>query len=108
MLDVFHPPDNPVTEISLAQISSVFVNPYTGTIMSKQRWNEQLISLAVDLHCNLLAGNTGKTIVGIVCFLVLVLNITGEFGNVYLSHSFFKLVLLSSWRGFYCLSDFKR
>ncbi|MBW4629306.1 MAG: hypothetical protein KME49_28295 [Brasilonema octagenarum HA4186-MV1] len=46
MLDVFHPPDNPVTEISLAQISSVFVNPYTGTIMGKQRWNEQLISLA--------------------------------------------------------------
>ncbi|WP_138499151.1 PepSY-associated TM helix domain-containing protein [Nostoc sp. PA-18-2419] len=79
VLDVLHPPDNSVTEISLAQISSVFVNPYIGTIMGKQRWNEQLISSVVDLHCNLLAGNTGKTIVGIVCFLVLVLNITGLF-----------------------------
>ncbi|MHC5672373.1 PepSY-associated TM helix domain-containing protein [Nostoc sp.] len=85
MLDVFHPPENPVTEISLAQISSVFINPYTGTIIGKQRWNKQLTSLVVDLHCNLLAGNTGKTIVGIGCFLVLVLNVTG-------------IILWSGWR----------
>ncbi|MEH2180195.1 PepSY-associated TM helix domain-containing protein [Nostoc sp.] len=75
-------PDAPYvldTESSAGQLTSIFVNPYTGTIIGKQGWNEQLIASVVDLHCNLLAGDTGKTIVGIGCFLLLVLNITGLF-----------------------------
>ena len=79
VLDVLHSPDNQATGFLAAQISSIFVNPYTGTIIGKQGWNEQLIASVVDLHCNLLAGDIGKTIVGIVSFLVLVLNVTGLF-----------------------------
>ncbi|MEH2455992.1 PepSY-associated TM helix domain-containing protein [Nostoc sp.] len=54
----------------------VIVNPYTGAIMG-ERSDTTLIVLLYQLHYALMAGDIGMTIVGIIAFLSLVLNITG-------------------------------
>ncbi|MCW5312708.1 PepSY domain-containing protein [Nostoc sp. KVJ3] len=54
----------------------VFVNPYTGAIMG-ERSDTTLILLLYQLHYALMAGDIGMTIVGIIAFMLMVLNITG-------------------------------
>ncbi|QLE49541.1 PepSY domain-containing protein [Nostoc sp. C057] len=54
----------------------VIVNPYTGAIMG-ERSDRTLILLLYELHYNLMAGDIGMTIVGVIAFLLLVLSITG-------------------------------
>ncbi|MEH1843086.1 MAG: PepSY-associated TM helix domain-containing protein [Nostoc sp.] len=63
----------------------VLVNPYTGIIMGSHNWDETIISWTFKLHYQLLAGEIGTIIVGIVAFMLLILSITG-------------IVLWSGWR----------
>lgn len=62
----------------------VFVNPYTGKIIG-ERVGETLIGRLLQLHVNLMAGETGVKIVGTVALLLCILTITG-------------LVLWPGWR----------
>lgn len=54
----------------------VFINPYTGVIMGERQSNT-LISLILQLHYTLLAGETGIIVVGITALLMCILSITG-------------------------------
>ena len=55
----------------------VFVNPYTGMVMGDREWESSWIGVIYNLHYQLLAGDTGLLIMGIVAFLTLLLSITG-------------------------------
>ena len=55
----------------------VLVNPYTGAIMGSRNWDETIIGWTFKLHYQLLAGEIGTIIVGIVAFMLLILSITG-------------------------------
>ncbi|MEH2072181.1 MAG: PepSY-associated TM helix domain-containing protein [Nostoc sp.] len=55
----------------------VFVNPYTGKVMGSRNWDETIIGWTYKLHYQLLAGEIGTIIVGIVAFMLLILGITG-------------------------------
>ncbi|MEH1835237.1 MAG: PepSY-associated TM helix domain-containing protein [Nostoc sp.] len=55
----------------------VFVNPYTGIVMGSRNWEETIIGWTFKLHYQLLAGEIGTIIVGIVAFMLLILSITG-------------------------------
>lgn len=57
--------------------SEVFVNPYTGKIMGARQWENTLFGLIFKLHYQLLAGDIGTIIVGIVALLLFILCITG-------------------------------
>ncbi|MBW4553581.1 MAG: PepSY domain-containing protein [Aphanocapsa sp. GSE-SYN-MK-11-07L] len=55
----------------------VFVNPFTGLIMGDREWESSWVGMIYELHYNLLAGDTGTLIMGIVALLTLLLSITG-------------------------------
>ncbi len=63
----------------------VFVNPYTGKIISDRQRETSLFGLLLHLHYELLAGNTGMIIVGIAALFLCILTITG-------------MILWSGWR----------
>jgi uncharacterized iron-regulated membrane protein len=53
-------------------------NPFTGDDLGPSRpWQIGAIAWISDLHINLLAGNTGKTINGIMAIFVVALSVTG-------------------------------
>jgi uncharacterized iron-regulated membrane protein len=70
----------------------VFVNPYTGAIMGSRDWDQTLIGYIFKLHYQLLAGDTGTIIVGVVAFVLLIVSISG-------------IILWPGWRRF--ISGFK-
>lgn len=55
----------------------VFVNPYTGLVMGDREWESSWVGIIYGLHYQLLAGNTGLLIMGIVALLTLLLSLTG-------------------------------
>lgn len=56
----------------------LFLNPYTAEITAKQDPSEKtFFKLMLEVHQTLLAGETGKTILGISTFVVFVILITG-------------------------------
>lgn len=57
--------------------TEVNVNPYTGKIIGNRQLDYTLRTLTVKLHYQLLAGETGKLILGIVAILLFILSITG-------------------------------
>ncbi|OKH28770.1 PepSY-associated TM helix domain-containing protein [Chroogloeocystis siderophila] len=57
--------------------TEVFINPYTGVILGTRQWENSLYDVVYRLHYQLLAGDIGLTVVGIVAFLLLLLCITG-------------------------------
>lgn len=55
----------------------VFLNPYTGKILS-DRWRDQsFFGFLLVFHYSLMAGQIGMTLIGIVAFFVCLLSITG-------------------------------
>jgi uncharacterized iron-regulated membrane protein len=61
--------DNPSTE--------VFINPYTGAILGSRVHETSFFGRLFALHYQLLAGQVGMTIIGIVAFLFVILSLTG-------------------------------
>lgn len=55
----------------------VFVNPYTGTVVSKQESNWQLMNIVKTIHGELLLGTTGSILVELAACWAIVLIITG-------------------------------
>lgn len=55
----------------------VFINPYTGKIIADRQWETSWVGRILQLHFNLLAGDTGLLIMGIVALLTLMLSLTG-------------------------------
>lgn len=55
----------------------VFVNPHTGKIMGDRQRETALFSRILDLHYQLLAGETGRQAVGVAALLLCVLSFTG-------------------------------
>ncbi|ARV60177.1 peptidase [Nostocales cyanobacterium HT-58-2] len=60
-----------------AQLTEVFVNPYTGIILGTRQWEYSFIGFLLVLHYTLLGGRMGEIVVGIAALLLLILNITG-------------------------------
>ena len=63
----------------------VSVHPYTAAILGTRQWEQTLIGFLYRLHYELLAGEVGLKIVGIVALLLFMLSITG-------------ILLWSGWR----------
>lgn len=57
--------------------TEVNVNPYTGAIMGSRNSDRTFRTLAIKLHYQLLAGETGRQILGVVALLLFILSITG-------------------------------
>ncbi|MGR9013798.1 MAG: PepSY-associated TM helix domain-containing protein [Gammaproteobacteria bacterium] len=55
----------------------VWVNPYNAEVISSRFWGEFTMTWLFDLHYALLLDSTGKTLMGISGFLLLILLITG-------------------------------
>jgi uncharacterized iron-regulated membrane protein len=72
-----HTPYRVLLKSPADQLTEVFVNPSTGTIMGSRLWNHTLIGFTFKLHYQLLAGDIGQTIVGIAALLLFMLCITG-------------------------------
>jgi uncharacterized iron-regulated membrane protein len=63
----------------------VFIDPYTGKIISDRQQETALFSLILHLHYELLSGNTGTIVVGTAALFLCILTITGT-------------ILWSGWR----------
>jgi len=57
--------------------TEVNVHPYTGAIMGSRNSERTLMTLTLKLHYQLLAGETGTQIMGVVALLLFILSITG-------------------------------
>ena len=57
----------------------VSINPYTAQIANSRFWGQYFMTWLYDLHYTLLLDKTGKTIMGIIGFIVLILLITGVY-----------------------------
>lgn len=55
----------------------VFVNPYTGAVLAKERSDEQLMNIVKTIHGELLLGNLGSILVELAACWVIVLIVTG-------------------------------
>jgi uncharacterized iron-regulated membrane protein len=55
----------------------VMVNPYSGQILGQRDRDDALMTIILHLHYQLLAGDTGKLVMGITAFLTLVLTLSG-------------------------------
>ncbi len=55
----------------------VFVNPYTGQILGDRQWETSWVSIIFELPYKLLAGETGRLLMGMVALLTLILSMTG-------------------------------
>jgi len=59
------------------QWSEAIVNPYTAEILKTRHWNNSLFGIIYQIHYQLLGGQIGQILVGIVGFFVVILSITG-------------------------------
>lgn len=57
----------------------VWVNPYSGEVVSSRFWGDYLMTWIYDLHYELLLDKTGKIIMGIVGLLLLTLVLAGVY-----------------------------
>lgn len=57
--------------------TEVNINPYTGVIMGSRMWDYTFRTLTFKLHYQLLAGETGSQILGVVALLLFILSTTG-------------------------------
>ena len=57
----------------------VSINPYTAQVVSNRFWGQFLMTWLYDLHYSLLLDNMGKTIMGIIGFVLLIILITGVY-----------------------------
>lgn len=55
----------------------VMVDPYTGNVLGHRDRDDALMTIILQLHYKLLAGDTGKLIMGITALLTLFLTLTG-------------------------------
>nr|WP_199157722.1 PepSY-associated TM helix domain-containing protein [Pedobacter sp. ASV2] len=55
----------------------VYINPYTGKILSKGKESKRFFVVVLNLHRFLLAGKTGKTITGISCAITFFMTLSG-------------------------------
>lgn len=55
----------------------VFVNPYTGAVLAKERSDEQLMNIVKTLHGELLLGTVGSILVELAACWAIVLIVTG-------------------------------
>jgi uncharacterized iron-regulated membrane protein len=55
----------------------VLVNPYTNQIMGDRQWETSWVGRIYELHYQLLAGDIGLIIMGVVALLTLILSMTG-------------------------------
>lgn len=55
----------------------VFVNPYNGTVLAKERSDEQLMNIVKTLHGELLLGTVGSILVELAACWAIVLIVTG-------------------------------
>lgn len=55
----------------------VFVNPYTGAVLAKERSDEQLMNIVKTIHGELLLGNVGSILVELAACWAIVLIVTG-------------------------------
>lgn len=55
----------------------VYLNPYSGEILSKGKENKRFFVVVLNLHRFLLAGTVGKTITGISCAITFFMTISG-------------------------------
>lgn len=62
-----------------SQWSEAIVNPYTGEVLKTRNWNNSLFGIIYQIHYQLLGGQIGQILVGIVGFFVVILSITGIF-----------------------------
>ncbi len=52
-------------------------NPYTGEVVGSRQWETSLLGFALELHYQLLAGDVGTIVVGIVALLLFLLCLSG-------------------------------
>jgi len=71
-----HPTDPTVVRLG-PEAPSVYVDPYRATVLGHQMPGEGGVNTVVDLHVELLAGQTGGLIVGVSGLLLVVLTLTG-------------------------------
>ncbi len=55
----------------------VFVNPYTGAVLAKERTDDQLMNIVKTIHGELLLGNVGSILVELAACWAIVLIVTG-------------------------------
>ncbi|WP_316734626.1 PepSY-associated TM helix domain-containing protein [Pedobacter aquatilis] len=55
----------------------VYLNPYSGEIISKGKESKRFFAIVLNLHRYLLAGDTGKAITGISCAITLFMALSG-------------------------------
>jgi uncharacterized iron-regulated membrane protein len=76
-----HPNPNLPASISLInakeQWLDVMINPFTGEVLGTRQWDGSFFDLVFKLHYQLLAGDVGTYIAGIIAFLMIILSITG-------------------------------
>lgn len=59
------------------QLVQMFIHPYTGQVMGKIPQSDNWLRGLLDLHYQLLAGDTGTIVAGITGLLLFILSITG-------------------------------
>jgi uncharacterized iron-regulated membrane protein len=67
------------SESKSKQTVFLYVNPYNGDILGSRLQEKTLMDILVNLHINLLMGETGAVVVGIYGLLLLILCVTGLF-----------------------------
>lgn len=67
-----------VHEVALTDYSrTVYVDPYRGDVLGSRSHGEGITGMLFDLHVELLGGATGKTVVGILGFVLIAISLTG-------------------------------
>jgi uncharacterized iron-regulated membrane protein len=76
-----HPDPNLPVSISLVnskeQWLDVIINPFTGEVLGTRRWDGSFFDFIFKLHYQLLAGDIGSYIAGIIALMMVILSITG-------------------------------
>jgi uncharacterized iron-regulated membrane protein len=76
-----HPQPNMPVSVSLTNNKEVwldaFVNPYTGEVLGTRQWDGSFFDFVFKLHYQLLAGDIGTYIAGVIAVLIIVLSVTG-------------------------------
>ena len=63
--------------VQAAEVWMVYINPYTGALLSKQRKDRQLMNIVKTIHGELLLGNLGSILVELAACWAIVLIVTG-------------------------------
>lgn len=59
------------------ETTAVYVNPYTSAVMGRRARDRTFTTFTLQLHEELLAGETGTQIMGVTALLLFILSITG-------------------------------